>query len=369
MSDKENEYKILKDLVKINTIKDKGNKEIIDYLENYLLNLGFKTEYKDKALIMSVGDNPKVGFLGHTDTVDYVKDKWAKDPFDLKIEDGKIYGLGVCDMKGGIAAMLDAITQIKNEKKKLNMKVYFTYAEETTFQGMKDILEHEKNFPEIMIFGEPTNNEILVGSKGILELELKFIGKSAHSSTPDKGISANMNAIKFINSLYNFYQKEIKLDINNNFEINYTTMNIGTIHGGTNKNSVAEECIVTIDFRTVKEEHTQKILKELEEIKQDIKEKQIKIELKITENINPFINEIPDIEIKTANFITEASLLTNENKIEQEKNKKDKDKMNKTINKLILGPGPITAHEVDEYIIEEYYKELIKIYKNIINNS
>ena len=355
MSDKENEYKILKDLVKINTIKDKGNKEIIDYLENYLLNLGFKTEYKDKALIMSIGDNPKVGFLGHTDTVDYAKDKWTKDPFDLKIEDGKIYGLGVCDMKGGIAAMLDAITQIKNEKKKLNMKVYFTYAEETTFEGMKDILEHEKNFPEIMIFGEPTNNEILVGSKGILELKLKFIGKSAHSSTPDKGISANMNAIKFINSLYNFYQKEIKLDINNSFEINYTTMNVGTIHGGTNKNSVAEECIVTIDFRTVKEEHTKKILKELEEIKKEIEqetkenkeEKNIKIELKITENINPFINKIPNIETKTANFITEASLLTNE----------------KEIKKLILGPGPITAHEVYEHITEESYKKLIKKYK------
>ena len=375
MNDKENKYKVLKDLVKINTIKDKGNKEIIDYLENYLLNLGFKTEYKDKALIMSIGDNPKVGFLGHTDTVDYAKDKWTKNPFDLKLEDGKIYGLGVCDMKGGIAAMLDAITQIKNEKKKLNMKVYFTYAEETTFEGMKDILEYEKNFPETMIFGEPTNNEILVGSKGILELEFKFIGKSAHSSTPDKGISANMNAIKIINNLYNFYLKEIKPDINNNFEINYTTMNIGTIHGGTNKNSVAEECVVTIDFRTVKEEHTKKILKELEEIKKEIeieqetkenkKEKQIKIELKITENINPFINEISNIEIKTANFITEASLLINQNKTEQEKNKKDKEKLNKTINKLIIGPGPITAHEVDEYITEESYEELINQYKKI----
>ena len=272
--------------------------------------------------------------------------------------------------------MLDAITQIKNEKKKLNMKVYFTYAEETTFKGMKEILEYEKNFPETMIFGEPTNNEILVGSKGILELELEFIGKSAHSSTPDKGISANMNAIKMINNLYNFYQKEIKPDINNNFEINYTTMNVGTIYGGTNKNSVAEECVVTIDFRTVKEEHTKKILKELEEIKKEIEieteqetkenkgEKNIKIELKITENINPFINEILNIETKTANFITEASLLINQNKTEQEKNKKDKEKSNKTINKLILGPGPITAHEIDEYITEDSYKSLVKEYKN-----
>lgn len=350
------EYKILKDLVKINTINDKGNKEIVDYIEKYLLSLGFKTEYKDKALIMSIGENHKVGFLGHTDTVDYAKDKWSTNPFKLTKKDGKLYGLGVCDMKGGIAAVLDAITQIKDEKKKLNMKLYFTYAEETIFEGMKDVLKYEKCFPEIMIFGEPTNNEILVGSKGILELELKFIGKSAHSSTPDKGISANMNAINLISNINKFYQGEIKTEIENSFEINYTTMNVGTIHGGTNKNSVSEECIVTIDFRTVKDKHHEKIIKEIEK-----QCKYYNAEIKITENIYPFINEILNMETKTANFITEASLITNENKEkQQEKNK------SKKINKLILGLGPITAHEIDEHITEESYKKLIKQYKDII---
>lgn len=352
------EYKILKDLVKINTIKDKGNSEIIDYLENLLLNLGFKTEYKDKALIMSIGENHKVGFLGHTDTVDYAKDKWIVDPFEVTQKNGKLYGLGVCDMKGGIAAMIDAIKELKEDGNKLNLKLYFTYAEETTFQGMKDILEYEKDFPEIMIFGEPTNNEILVGSKGILEFELKFIGKSTHSSNPDKGISANMNAIKVINYINDFYEKEIKLDINKNFEIKYTTMNVGTIHGGTNKNSVSDECVVTIDFRTVKKEHTELIIKEIEK-----QSKIYNVEIKITENIKPFINEIKNIENKTANFITEASLLTNEKQLKENK------KEDKKINKLILGPGPITAHEVDEYITEESYKKLVNEYKMIINSK
>ena len=337
-------YNILKTLVKINTIKDKGNNEIIDYLESYLLDMGFKTEYKNKALIMTIGENPKVGFLGHTDTVDFVKDKWIVAPFELTIEDGKIYGLGVCDMKGGIAAMLDAVSELKEENKDLNLKLYFTYAEETTFDGMKDVLKQEKNFPKLMIFGEPTNNEVLVGSKGILEFEIKFIGKSAHSSTPDKGISANMNAVNLINNVNKFYEKEIKTEIENSFEINYTTMNVGTIHGGTNKNSVAEECIVTIDFRTVKDKHHEKIIKEIEKQCKDYN-----AEIKITENIAPFINEIENIEAKTANFITEASLIND-----------------KQINKIILGPGPVTAHEVDEYITEESYEKLIKEYKEII---
>ena len=56
-------YQILKDLVGFNTIKDKENHQIINYLEGYLKERGFKTEYKDKSLIMSIGKNPKIGFL------------------------------------------------------------------------------------------------------------------------------------------------------------------------------------------------------------------------------------------------------------------------------------------------------------------
>lgn len=105
-----NKYEILKELVKFNTIKDKENKKIINYIENYLKNLGFKTEYKTKALVMSIGENPKLGFLGHTDTVEYIEE--FEKPFELTLKDGYLYGLGVCDMKGGIAAMLEAIKKI-----------------------------------------------------------------------------------------------------------------------------------------------------------------------------------------------------------------------------------------------------------------
>ena len=63
------DFKILKDLIKFNTIKDKENKEIINYIEKILLDKGLKTEYKGKYLIMSTEQLDKLGFLGHTDTV------------------------------------------------------------------------------------------------------------------------------------------------------------------------------------------------------------------------------------------------------------------------------------------------------------
>ena len=101
------EYEILKYLIKCNTIKDKENLKIINYLEKVLKNLGFDTEYKDKCLIMSIGKEQKIGFLGHTDTVEYIEG-WNTNPFELTKINDKLYGLGVCDMKGGIAAIIDA---------------------------------------------------------------------------------------------------------------------------------------------------------------------------------------------------------------------------------------------------------------------
>lgn len=336
------DYKLLKQLVKFNTIKDKENKKIIDFIENYLLKLGFKTEYKEKSLIMSYGENPSVGFLGHTDTVEYIEG-WNTNPFELAEKDGKLFGLGACDMKGGIAAMLDAVSGIDLSTIKNGIKLYFTDDEEIGFGGIYKLVEIEKKFPKLMIFGEPTNNEILVGSKGLLEFELNFKGAKAHSSNPEKGKSANMNAVKFLIELEDFYKENIRKDENKNYEIPYTTMNVGIINGGSAKNSVSASCNVMMDFRTIKNKHAENIIEKVNELS-----KKYNCNVKIIEKVDPFINETDlAAETKTANFITEASFV-------------------KAQTKIILGPGPVTAHEVNEYITEESYEKLVKQYTQIL---
>ena len=336
------DYKILSDLVKLNTIQDKENKEILDYIENYLLKFNFKTEYKGKYLIMSIGETPKLGFLGHTDTVEYIEG-WNSNPFELTKIYNRLYGLGACDMKGGIAAILDAVSKIDFSKLKYGMKLYFTYDEEIGFSGIYDIVNSKEKFPEIMIFGEPTNNQILIGSKGLLEYELKFKGIKAHSSNPEKGKSANMNAVKFIMELDEFYNEKIKKYKESCFEIPYTTMNVGTINGGSAKNSVSANCEISIDFRIANKKHI-KVIKE----KIEILSKKYQCEINLIEEIEPFIDKTDLVDtIKTANFITEASFM-------------------QTKNRIILGVGPITAHEVNEYITEESYMNLVEQYKMII---
>lgn len=221
------EFKILKDLVKFNTIKDKDNKEIINYIEKFLLKLGFKTESKTKNLVMTIGKNPKLGFLGHTDTVEYIEE--FKNPFELIIKDEYLYGLGVCDMKGGIEAVLEAVSTINFEQLKYGMKLYFTYDEEIGFGGVYELVKNNEKFPDFMIFGEPTDNKVLTGGKGLIEYEIYFKGIKVHSSNPEKGISANLNAVNFIYELNEFYNNNIKKDKEETYEISYTTMNVGII--------------------------------------------------------------------------------------------------------------------------------------------
>ena len=334
-----NVEEVLENLVKFNTIKDKENKEILDYIENTLISMGFKTEKRDKFLIMYNKEDAQLGFLGHTDTVEFT-DNWKYNKFDLTKIGNKIYGLGVCDMKSGIAAIISAISQIDFKNFDKGMKLYFTYDEEIGFSGIKDVINYENKFPSTMIIGEPTNNEIMIGSKGLMEYKIIFKGIKTHSSTPEKGKSAIMSAISFINELNIFYENKLKQDLNSNFEIPYTTMNIGKINGGSSINSVPDSCEVLIDFRTTDEEKEKSIVN----ILQNLREK-YECEIKELNKISAFLTKTK-ISNKTCNFITEASFLKND--------------------RIILGAGPVTAHEVDEYITTESLYNLVEQYKELI---
>lgn len=245
--------------------------------------------------------------------------------------------------KDGIAAFIDAILETDFNELNHGIKLYCTYDEEIGFGGTYELIKRNERFPNTIIFGEPTDNEIFVGSKGLFELELYFKGIKAHASNPRKGKSANINAIKALNELNNFYEENIKIEEDIKYEIPYTTMNIGIINGGTGKNSIPEKCFVTLDIRAVKSEHNNLILNKIEEIS-----KKYEFKYKIVERVEPFYNDFDEINSKkTSNLITEASLI------------KDR-------NRIILGLGPVTAHEVNEHITEESYQKLVEQYKELI---
>ena len=336
-------FDILKELVKFNTVEDKENKEIIDFIEKYLKKYNFKLIKKDKYLIMESDgkkDEVGLGFLGHTDTV-APNENWKYDPYSLTMEGNKLFGLGVCDMKGGISAFLSAINKVDLNMLNKKIRVYFTYDEEIGFSGIKELINIEKEFPKVTIIGEPTDNEILVGSKGIIELKVSFKGKKVHSGISFKGKSAIFECVSFINELKNFYDKEIKDTINNSYDVPFTTFNIGIINGGSEINSVAEDAYIMFDFRTIND-NEKEILKYV-----DMLAKKYNAKLEKLNVIPAFLNKSKFTdEMKTCSFITEASFINGE--------------------RLILGPGPVNPHEVDEYIEIESLNLTVENYIKII---
>lgn len=336
-----NEINILEKLVSYNTIKDKENKKILDYIENFLSALGFETLKKDKYLIMSIGENPGLGFIGHSDTVDYI-DGWSTNPFKLTQKGNELYGLGSCDMKGGIAAFLQALIEIDLEKIKKGIKIYITYDEEISFSGINDIVKTKEDFPEYIIVGEPTNNKVITGCKGLLSIKIFTFGDKIHSSRPDKGKNANSIMIKLLNELESFYESNIKIEQDIKFEVPYTTMNIGLLNGGNSINSLADKCEAYIDFRILKNEHMQLLKNELEKLCGKYEAK-----YEIDFEILSFFNEIDFVSIiDTACFMTEASFIEGK--------------------RIILGTGPVTAHEIDEHVSIDSLRETVRQYKNLI---
>ena len=331
-----NSKEILKKLISYNTINDKENKDIINFIEKYLKEFGFKTEYKSKCLVMSNSDDCNIGFLGHTDTVSYSND-WTFNPFELNEINGNLYGLGTCDMKGSIAVILSTISKIDFSKNKKGIKLFFTYDEEIGFSGINELINRKTEFPKYMIIGEPTNNEVINASKGLIEFKISFKGIASHSSKPEEGINAIDNCIDFINKLKDYYNSDLKKET---IDSKYTTMNIGVINGGRSINIIPDNCEIQVDFRTVFKDQNERIIKKINELIDN------NTTYEVINNINPFSND--NEKINMSDFLTEASLM-------------------QSGNKYILGVGPINAHKKDEFItieslnkLEEQYIELIK---------
>ena len=346
---------ILKDLVEINTIKDKCNKEIMDYIENFVTPLGFEVDRRmnpdtgKEVLVATFGDNPTLGFLGHTDTVD-ITEGWTYDPLTVTEEDGKLYGLGTCDMKGGIAAALYAasiapLDEIKAAGKGIRM--YWTYDEEILFGGIYDLVKSGEQFPEHVLVCEPTDNMPEIGSKGILEFLFTFNGVTTHSSRPIEGKSSNKNAVKFLNKMMEI---EDKLRENHHplFSVPRSTMNIGIVEGGTAINKVPAKTTIYLDFRICDSASECPMIRQMT----DEALEEFDASYEIINDVPSFVNtgdriawyeEICGKKAETGNGITEASFFTGSDRV-------------------ILGPGPMVAHQFNEHVTVESLNKSVEIY-------
>jgi len=126
----------------------------------------------------------------HCDTVGIAPGShWTHDPFTASISDGCIYGRGIADMKGALAAMIHAAAKVDKSQIAGRVVVSATTNEEV-LEGvtLKTVMDAVK--PDFVVIGEATELNISIGGRGRAEIQIKTIGKPAHSSSPHLGVNA-----------------------------------------------------------------------------------------------------------------------------------------------------------------------------------
>ena len=194
------------------------------------------------------GARPALCFAGHIDTVPLGAAPWTKEPFGAEIADGKLYGRGTSDMKSGVAAFVCAALDVARADPRAELLLAIVAGEETGCEGSAHLARTPGALGRAgaLVVAEPTGNLPLVGHKGALWLEARTRGVTAHGSMPERGVNAIYKAARAVSSLEGF-----RFPASPDPLLGGATLNVGTIRGGLNVNSVPDAAAFTIDVRTI----------------------------------------------------------------------------------------------------------------------
>ena len=215
--------------------------------------------------VLPGGSQPGMLFLGHSDVVP-AGTGWDRPPFEPYIRDGRLFGRGSTDMKGGLAAVLIALKALKDAGAGLpfNAALACTVDEEDLGIGIRAYTASAAADPAFRysacVVAEPTDLETVIGCRGDSYIELKVTGKSAHSGRPADG----RNAIDAAARILELVRKDhALLQEDQDPLLGAGSWNIGLIRGGTGTSMVAAECTVSLDRRLMPDDDAQQILDRL----------------------------------------------------------------------------------------------------------
>ena len=236
------------------------------------------------ATLKGTGGGKTLLLTGHTDTVPPYD--MAGNPYEVRFEDGCIYGRGTVDMKGGLACMMIAMAAIKRAGIKLAGDLVFgaLIDEEAKSLGTRAWLQSCAKLPDAAVVGEPTNMDICVGHRGLEWFEFNFIGKTVHGARQKEGVNAIRKATMFINKLENELIPAIEKKTPHPI-IGSPSMNYGLIRGGTQPSTVAGDCIIQLDRRWIPGESFDIAAREYQQVIDELgaEDPQFKAEMKVME--------------------------------------------------------------------------------------
>ncbi len=279
---------VLKDLVSIDTTVPPGRNydKALDYLEPLFKNAGFYTErvpipkefcngLEGRTFLLAHRRSPgrqRLMIYTHVDVVP--AEGW--EGFTPRIEDGKMYGRGAADNKGGIVALLMALERVKEKALKYDTTALVTVDEETG-HAMANEIRYIRSYVEpvkdaYFVSLDCEAGGVMVASLGGITIEIKVKGKSAHQGRPSLGENAIEKAIPIMNALMSLKERvavrRSTIPVMPGFGISHMEPNLSItlIKGGVKSNIIPDECVVTVARRLIPEENVDDAEKEIMEV-------------------------------------------------------------------------------------------------------
>jgi acetylornithine deacetylase len=253
----------LSNLIRIPSPSFLSNRPIIDYAANALREAQWHSReisYRDAADVEKVNliaapshqdlDDIAVelALMCHTDTVPYSID-WPQ-ALEPHVADQLLHGCGACDVKGFLACLLTSIAQSDSSKLIDGLRLILTADEEIGCIGAAHLVMSRLIRPRRVVIGEPTSLHPARAGKGYCLAEVTVFGEEAHSALPHKGRSAIYRAARLVTAIEE-YGVQLAEERHPFFSPGFTTLNIGTIQGGTAKNIIPGECRFQLEWRPI----------------------------------------------------------------------------------------------------------------------
>ena len=353
---------------------DTSNKAVIDYLANQFEALGFDCEIipipgSEEAkfnLIATLGSGPGgLVLAGHTDTVPLDEELWSVNPFSVTEKNGKLYGLGVTDMKGFFPIIMEAVKPLLENDFKEPLIVLATADEETSMQGARSIAAMGRPRARAAIIGEPTGLQPVKAHKGIMMDSVRLLGQSGHSSDPSLGNNA-LDAMHAVISDLMHYREELKQRFSSElFSIPYPTLNLGVIHGGDNPNRICGHCELEFDIRLMPGMH-------IESTRAEIRNRIASLmdPLGIQFELAPLFTGVPAFFAdENSALLKTAEKLTGQAGISVGFGTEGPFLQELGMDTIIMGPGNIDqAHQPDEYMSIDMIEPCLDVLTKMIRH-
>ncbi|MFC6260116.1 ArgE/DapE family deacylase [Levilactobacillus fujinensis] len=321
-------------------------------------------------LVVTIGKGPQIGLSGHMDVVDPGEHgAWSHDPFGGEIVGDQLFGRGASDMKSGLAAIVITMLEFLEQGTPLkgSVRLLATVGEETGEYGAATLTDagYADELAGLVI-AEPSGlDNVVYTARGVIDYKVVSTGKGSHSASPEKGINAITNLMKFYNAVGPIMAQYTKTDP----VLGGLLHNVDLISGGEQINSIPAHAELMANMRTIPAYPNQVIYDELEALIAKLnQEPTVDLELSYSypEEAIPGDPNAPLVQL--AKQISDK-ICGHDTKVVGSGGANDGAEFLRAkadFTSIEIGPGSNTSHQVDEYVSIQEYLKAIEVYEALV---